>query len=43
MSNWIKEVHMDDGAGKCKVCGTDWPSECRLEKNAVWFAEADLS
>jgi hypothetical protein len=43
MSVRVGEVHMDDGAGKCKVCGTDWPSECRLEKNAVWFAEADLS
>lgn len=43
MSGWIKEVHMDDGHGKCTVCGTDWPQECRLEKSAVWFAEVDLS
>lgn len=38
---WIKEVHMDDGNGRCTTCGTAWPAECRLEKDAVWIAEVE--
>lgn len=32
-------VHQDDGTGNCTACGTEWPAECAVEKNAVWVAE----
>lgn len=39
----IGPVHMNDGNGLCTACGTTWPSECALEKNAVWFAEVSTA
>jgi hypothetical protein len=36
------EVHQDDGTGHCTTCGTTWPTECAVEKNAVWVAEAEF-
>jgi hypothetical protein len=33
-------IHQDDGTGHCTACGTEWPAECAVEKQAVWVAEA---
>lgn len=30
-------VHRDDGTGHCTACGTAWPTECVVEKKAVWL------
>ena len=35
-------IHQDDGTGHCTACGTAWPDDCEVEKNAVWVAAADL-
>lgn len=32
-------IHQDDGTGYCTTCHTAWPTECVVEKNAVWVAE----
>jgi Pyruvate/2-oxoacid:ferredoxin oxidoreductase delta subunit len=31
------KIHQDDGNGRCTTCGTAWPDECEVEKNAVWL------
>lgn len=30
-------IHQDDGTGHCTACGSTWPDECEIEKNAVWL------
>lgn len=37
----IVTVHQDDGSGHCTACGTAWPTECIVEKQAVWVAEVN--
>lgn len=39
MSGLKYTIHQDDGTGHCTGCGGVWPSECVVEKNAVWVAE----
>lgn len=36
-------IHQDNGTGHCTTCGTEWPTECAVEKNAVYVAVASES